>query len=120
MDRCLIWFVVLHVPVVIGGYLVYRFFFAKPDTPKVVALSGRIEGDDLAVAPKVTERILEIRFREGGSVKAGDVIAILDDPQCTRGNSRPRAQAAAAEAQVASAQQQIEVLNDQLRQTEHC
>ena len=120
MDRWLIWFLVLHVRVVIGGYLVYRFFFAKPDTPKVVALSGRIEGDDSAVALKVTERILEIRFREGGSVKAGDVIAILDDPQVHAQEQQARDQAAAADGQVASAQQQIEVLNDQLWETEHC
>jgi len=61
--RWLIWFVALHIPIVGGGYLVYRFYFAHPATPKVVALSGRIEGDDSAVAPKVTGRILEIRFR---------------------------------------------------------
>jgi len=34
-----------------------------------VALSGRIEGDDSAVAPKATGRILEVRFREGDSVR---------------------------------------------------
>ena len=79
--RWLIWFLVLHIPIAVGGYLVYRFYFAHPAAPKVVALSGRIEGDDSAVAPKVTGRILEIRFREGDSVKAGEVIAILDDPQ---------------------------------------
>ena len=56
--RWLIWLVVLHVPIAVGGYLVYRFYFAHPATPKVVALSGRIEGDDSAVAPKVTGRIL--------------------------------------------------------------
>jgi HlyD family secretion protein len=109
---------VLHVPIVVGGYLVYRFYFADPAAPKVVALSGRIEGDDSAVAPKVTGRILEIRFREGDSVKAGDVIAMLDDPQLHAREQQARDQASAAEAQAASAQQQIAVLNDQLRQTE--
>jgi membrane fusion protein YbhG len=116
--RWLIWFVALHVPIVGGGYLVYRYFFAKPDAPKVVALSGRIEGDDSAVAPKVTGRILEIRFREGDSVKAGEVIAILDDPQLHAREQQARDQATAAEAQLSSAQQQIAVLNDQLKQTE--
>ena len=116
--RWLIWFVVLHVPIAVGGYLVYRFYFAHPATPKVVALSGRIEGDDSAVAPKVTGRILEIRFREGDSVKAGEVIAILDDPQVHAREQQARDQATAAEAQLSSAQQQIAVLNDQLKQTE--
>ncbi len=116
--RWLIWLVVLHVPIAVGGYLVYRFYFAHPATPKVVALSGRIEGDDSAVSPKVTGRILEIRFREGDSVKAGEVIAILDDPQLHAREQQARDQATAAEAQLSSAQQQIAVLNDQLKQTE--
>ena len=116
--RWLLWFVLLHVPVVGGGYLVYRFYFAKPDPPKVVALSGRIEGDDSAVAPKVTGRILEIRFREGDPVKAGEVIAILDDPQVHAREQQARDQAMATEAQLSSAQQQIAVLSDQLKQTE--
>ena len=55
---------------------------APPKIPRsMVALSGRIEGDDSAVAPKTTGRILEIRFREGDSVKAGETIAVLDDEQ---------------------------------------
>ncbi|HYW40010.1 MAG TPA: HlyD family efflux transporter periplasmic adaptor subunit [Terriglobales bacterium] len=116
--RWLIWLVVLHVPIAVAGYLVYRFYFAHPATPKVVALSGRIEGDDSAVAPKVTGRILEIRFREGDSVKAGEVVAILDDPQVHAREQQARDQATAAEAQLSSAQQQIAVLNDQLKQTE--
>jgi len=114
----LIWLVALHVPIAVGGYLVYRFYFAATAAPKVVALSGRIEGDDSAVAPKVTGRILEIRFREGDSVKAGEVIAILDDPQVHAREQQARDQAMAAEAQLSSAEQQIAVLNDQLKQTE--
>ncbi len=102
-----------------GGYLAYRFVFARPAIPlNMVRLSGRIEGDDSAVAPKVTGRILEIRVREGDSVKAGDVIALLDDPQLHAREQQARSQAEAAAAQASSAQQQIAVLNDQLKQTE--
>src|SRR3981189_3302147 len=55
------------------AYVVWRAFFAKPGLPEnIVALSGRIEGDDSAIAPKTSGRILEMRFREGDSVKAGD------------------------------------------------
>src|ERR1051326_729540 len=36
-----------------GAYLIWRVFFAEPKLPEsIVALSGRIEGDDSAVAPK--------------------------------------------------------------------
>ena len=73
------------------GYPAYRFFLSKPAAPSnILRLAGRIEGDDSAVATKVTGRILEIRVREGDSVKAGDVIAVLDDPQVhAREQTRP-------------------------------
>jgi HlyD family secretion protein len=103
----------------VGGYLAYRFFLAKPEIPpNIIRLSGRIEGDDSAVAPKVTGRILEIRVREGDLVKAGDVIAILDDPQLHAREQQARSQAEAAGAQLSSSQQQIAILTDQLKQTE--
>jgi len=63
-----------------GGYLTHRFPVKPPVPPKLVRSPG-IEGDDSAVGPKVTGRILEIRVRGGDSVKASDVIAMLDDPQ---------------------------------------
>src|SRR5271154_108714 len=68
--------------VLVAALVIWRVFFASSSVPaNVVVLSGRIEGDDSAVAPKVTGRILEVRVREGDTVKAGDVIAILDDDQ---------------------------------------
>jgi len=116
--RALIPLLVLPV-LAAGGYLVYRLFFAQPAMPSgIVALSGRIEGDDSAVAPKITGRILEIRFREGDLVKAGDVIAILDDPQLHAREQQAHSQAEAAGAQLSSSQQQIAILTDQLKQTE--
>lgn len=64
------------------AFFVWRGFFAGTGVPEgVVALSGRIEGDDSAVAAKTTGRILEVRVREGDTVKAGDIIAVLDDEQ---------------------------------------
>src|SRR5579864_3524073 len=64
------------------AFFVWRGFFASPGLPPgIVAVSGRIEGDDSAVAPKTAGRLLEVRVREGDKVKAGDIIAILDDDQ---------------------------------------
>ena len=119
LPRTLIVSILALTALAAGGYLAYRFVFARPAIPlNMVRLSGRIEGDDSAVAPKVTGRILEIRVREGDSVKAGDVIALLDDPQLHAREQQARSQAEAAAAQASSAQQQIAVLNDQLKQTE--
>src|ERR1039458_8603656 len=64
------------------GFGVWRvFFYTPPMSPNIVPLSGRIEGDDSAVSPKTSGRILEIRVREGDSVSPGNIIAVLDDEQ---------------------------------------
>src|SRR6185312_8140754 len=64
------------------GYGVWKKFLQPKPVPEGgVQLSGRIEGDDSAIAPKVARRIAEIRFREGAAVKAGEIIATLDDIQ---------------------------------------
>src|SRR5260370_26579698 len=63
----------------IVGFVVWRLFFAPSTPSRVVELTGRVEGDDSAVAPKGAGRILEIRVREGDGVKARDGIAVLDD-----------------------------------------
>src|SRR6266542_3105456 len=95
---------------VLGGatYLVWRLFFATTRGPdNVVALSGRIEGDASAIAPKFGGRILEVRVREGDTVNAGDTIALLDDEQVR-----------AREDQAQAARAQIAVLQEQVRQNQ--
>jgi HlyD family secretion protein len=83
---------VVVIALATGGYFVWRAFFAAPKFPEsIVALSGRIEGDDSAIAPKTTGRILEIRFREGDSVKAGETIAVLSDDQILAGEAQAHA-----------------------------
>jgi HlyD family secretion protein len=103
----------------VAAFLIWRFFFAAPEVPdSIVTLSGRIEGDDSAVASKTTGRILEIRVREGQSVKAGDVIAVLDDEQVRAREEQARAGLAAADARTVSARAQISILDEQLRQSQ--
>ena len=113
--------VVLIVLLVLAGAAIgiWKAFFSSPPVPdNVVLLSGRIEGDDSAVAPKTTGRILEVRFREGDSVKAGDVIAILDDQQVRAREEQANAALLQALARSKAATDQINVLQEQLRQGE--
>jgi HlyD family secretion protein len=101
------------------GIIVWRVFFAKPKLPEnIVALSGRIEGDDSAIAPKTTGRILEIRFREGDSVMAGDIIATLSDDQVRAREEQARAGVSIMEARANAARSQIAVLEQQLQQSQ--
>ena len=112
------------IPLILLGaalvaFFVWRGFFAEPGVPdSIVALSGRIEGDDSAVAAKTTGRILEVRNREGDAVKAGDIIAILDDEQVRAREQAARSALGAAEANAKMAQTQIAVLEQQLKQNQ--
>ncbi len=101
------------------GYGVWKKFFQPVPVPEgVVQLSGRIEGDDSAIAPKVAGRIAEIRFREGDTVKAGDIIATLDDIQTKTREDEAQSAVAEADSRVTFAQQQIAIFQDQLRQND--
>ncbi len=101
----------------VGAYIAWRVFFAKPRLPdSILTLSGRIEGDDSAIAAKSTGRILEIRFREGDAVKAGDVIATLSDEQIRAREEQAQAGVSIMAARSKSARDQIAVLEQQMQQ----
>src|SRR5436190_117034 len=108
----------IGVVLAIAGIVVWRVFFANPRLPdSLVALSGRIEGDDSAISPRTSGRISEIRFREGDSVKAGEVVALLDDEQVRAREEQAQAAVGQADAHVHSAQQLIGVLEAQLQES---
>ena len=101
------------------GFGIWRvFFYTPPMSPNILPLSGRIEGDDSAVSPKTSGRILEIRVREGDLVSTGDIIAVLDDEQLRARIEQAQAEVQQAQAKARSARDQIAVLNEQLRQEE--
>jgi HlyD family secretion protein len=111
--------VVLLLALAAGGFGLWKRYFSVPPVPdNIVLLSGRIEGDDSAVAPKATGRIIELRFREGDSVSAGDTIAVLDDQQVKARQEQANAALMQAMARAKSAQDQINVLQEQHHQAE--
>jgi HlyD family secretion protein len=103
----------------VGAYWIWRTWFAQPLLPdSLVALSGRIEGDVSALAAKTSGHILEVRVREGDSVKAGEIIAVLSDEQVRAREEQARAAVVGAEARAKSARDQIAVLQEQLQQNQ--
>ena len=107
----------LGVLVGLAAFSAWRLYFARPSVPPgVIAVSGRIEGDDSAVAAKTSGRIREITVREGDAVTGGQLIAVLDDEQIRAREEQAAAAVRQAEARVRLAQHQIDVLNEQLRQ----
>ena len=110
---------ILVIILAVVGVVIWRVFFAGPSVPPgIVALSGRIEGDDSAVAPKTTGRVLEVRVREGDQVNAGDVIAVLDDQQIKDRQDQALAANTAAQARTAAATAEVAVLEQQLKQAQ--
>lgn len=96
----------------------WKLFIQKQSSPEnVIFVSGRIESDDSAVSTKITGRIQEITVREGDSVKAGQVIAVLEDPQTLAREDQARHAQQEAEARLARANQQIVVLQQTLSQS---
>jgi HlyD family secretion protein len=103
----------------LAGFAAWRFLLAPSGPPPgVIAVSGRIEGDDAAVAAKTSGRIRELTVREGDRVEAGQVIALLDDEQVRAREEQATAAVRQAEARVRLAQHQIAVLGEQLRQSQ--
>jgi len=84
--------------------------------PNVIPVSGRIEGDDSAIATKPGGRVLEITVREGDSVKQGQLIAVVDDAQVRAREDQARDALRQSEAQMQVQRRQIPVLEQQLEQ----
>lgn len=49
--------------------------------PAIITYSGTIEGTDLPVQPELGGRIVELPVQEGQTIKAGDIVAKLEDSQ---------------------------------------
>jgi HlyD family secretion protein len=113
----------LRAPIILAlllvtGFLAWWFFLRTPQAPhQIISLSGRIESDDAAVAAKTMGRIREISVREGDQVKAGQVIAVLDDEQMNARFSQAQSAVAQADARLQHSRQQIAVLQAQLEQS---
>src|SRR2546426_4149573 len=98
--------VVVAVAVVMSlvVFAVWRLFLAPSAVaPDVIAVSGRIEGDDSAVATKTSGRIREITVRGGDHVEAGQGVAVLAEEQgrARGGPATPPLPAAQARARLA-------------------
>ena len=102
------------VAVGVGGYYAYGYFFTHKVPEGIIELSGRIEGDQSKIAPRIGGRILEIKVREGDTVNANDPIAVLDDDLVRAREMAARATLAQAEARASAARSQIAVLQEQL------
>ena len=111
---------ILLVLIVLGGigYFVWSKYFRVKIDPNRIEVAGRIEGDDSTIASKVAGRIKEIKVREGDPIKAGDVIAVLDDEQIRAREQQAQSAVEQSQARLQRAQQQIAVFAEQIKGSE--
>ncbi len=95
------WRIVAVVVVVLGAAAWLALRYLGREDPGLVAAQGRMEGDDVVVATKVAGRVVKLLVDEGSVVKAGQVLARLDDAQMR--------------ARVRQAEQALATLNAQVR-----
>lgn len=110
--------VALTLVILVTGVAAWWFFLRAPSGPEgIINVSGRIESNDSAVAAKTQGRIRMITVREGDLVKAGQVIATLDDEQIKAREQQERSAVDQADSRVLEAQRQVSVLEAQLEQS---
>jgi HlyD family secretion protein len=110
--------ILIIVVVAAIALLVWYIFIRRPaqqGAQNLVVATGRIAGDEATVSAKTAGRVREIRFREGDAVRAGEVIALLDDDQVKAREDAAKSAVETAEARVRSSQQQISVLRAQVQ-----
>lgn len=80
----------------------------------LIQANGRLEGDHVIVSPKIANRIADLRVREGDTVVAGQILAMLDDSQANARVKQLESAANAARAQVDAAKSAYAVLKKEV------
>jgi HlyD family secretion protein len=102
--------------VLVAGYLGWRYFAAQ-SSANLLQISGRIEADETDIGAKTGGRVTAILVREGDPVKAGQVVAKMEDLEVNeqlRGNA---AQASAARQEASQAKLDIEVAESRIQES---
>jgi len=91
----------------VAAVVLQRNMGATP--PGLVYANGRLESDRIAVASKVSGRVVSMIKQEGDPVTAGEVLARLDDKPLRLKRDEAQAAVAALEAQLAATLANIDV-----------
>lgn len=110
----------LLVALVVMGLLAAVISFLLPvKLPKgIFQTTGIIEGTEVNLSPKITERIKEIKFQEGDYVKAGEVVILLDAEKKTAEYAQAQANLDVARANLLNAAADIEKAKVRIVDTE--
>jgi HlyD family secretion protein len=105
MRRVVIVLVVLTV--VLGGLIAIRLWTQARALAAPSGGSGEVEGTVVELSSRVGARLVEVKVREGQTVKTGDVLLRLDCADPAAALAEAEARLAAAKAQAAAAMAQV-------------
>ncbi len=63
------------------SFLFLIFFSSKKESKNFISISGRIEGDEITISPKVSGRILKVFVSKGDTVKKGELIVLISSDE---------------------------------------
>ncbi|HNA74282.1 MAG TPA: efflux RND transporter periplasmic adaptor subunit [Candidatus Obscuribacter sp.] len=99
------------------GFYLYPRLFPAPEPDNRISVSGRIEGYETNVGPKIGGRIDYVGFREGQSVKVGDQLIKLSDDEIKARLRGVKAKKQRAQEMVEESRYQITVVERQLEES---
>ena len=103
LKRAVIPVVIIIILAAVISYIVPR------KTPKgIFQTTGIIEATEVNLAPKISERIKEVKFHEGDYVKEGEIVVVLDDRREKAQFEQAQADLEVAKANILTADANIE------------
>jgi len=103
--------------VAVAGYWGWQQL-VPPAPPTVLKVSGRIEADETDIGAKTGGRITEILVQEGDTVKAGQVIAVMQDEEVNQQLQAAIAQVNAARQEEAQARLDVSVAESRIQEAQ--
>ena len=80
------------------------YYFFTTDRSGNVVLIGTVDANQVIVSPKIAGRIIELPVDEGMDVKAGDLIATIDNDELKQAKDAAEAQAQSLQSQLGASQ----------------
>src|SRR5579884_92556 len=82
--------------------------------PQTLVLTGTVDGNEVVVGSKITGRIVQLAVEDGQAVKAGDLIAVLDQDELRADQGAANQAIAQARANAQQSMVQTELLQQTL------
>jgi HlyD family secretion protein len=94
--------------------IVFAIWWEERPRPQTLVLTGTVDGNEVVVGSKITGRIVTLAVDDGQSVKAGDLIAVLDQDELRADQGAAAHAIAQARASTAQSAAQTELLQGTL------